>query len=500
MYLNEKEQDDEFHAPCEDDDIKLKPRKRDYLFKGQFCSLVGLALLFCGLLLTFIIVPILSDRGDVTANIGPPNAVVYTDPNEFNWDYVNDRNYTLFQNMRTGLIDPATPSNAMTRRAVDGTSLKLVFSDEFNTPNRSFYPGDDPYWTAQDLWYGSTQDLEWYDPDAANTASGTLNLQMDNFQNYGLNYRSGMLQSWNQACFKGGALEISVSLAGPAGVQGLWPGAWTMGNLGRPGYQSTTDGTWPYTYDSCDAGITPNQSDPSGLSKLPGQRLPSCTCEGEDHPNPGKGRGAPEIDVFEASANGAADLGVITQSYQVAPFDIFWRPNYDYLAIRDENITAMNTYCGSAYQQAISGTTTLNHTWYDGEQYQKYAFEYTPGTGADAEIAWFVGDDMNLMLNGNAIGPNGNVGQRIVSEEPMSIVLNLGLSNSWTSIDWSHLKFPATMRVDYVRWYQREGQEMTTCDPPGWETTKYIEEHPKAYMNPNLTVSSTAAAADVAFY
>lgn len=34
------------------------------------------------------------------------------------------------------------------------------FSDEFQTDGRTFYPGDDPYWTAVDLWYGVTQDLE----------------------------------------------------------------------------------------------------------------------------------------------------------------------------------------------------------------------------------------------------------------------------------------------------------------------------------------------------
>jgi len=34
------------------------------------------------------------------------------------------------------------------------------FSDEFETDGRSFYPGDDPYFTAVDLWYGVTQDLE----------------------------------------------------------------------------------------------------------------------------------------------------------------------------------------------------------------------------------------------------------------------------------------------------------------------------------------------------
>ena len=65
-----------------------------------------------------------------------------------------------------------------------------------------------------------------------------------------------------------------------------------IGNLGRPGYGATTDGVWPYTYDSCDVGTLPHQlyvngsgpaaavySDESlpeydnALSYLPGQKL-----------------------------------------------------------------------------------------------------------------------------------------------------------------------------------------------------------------------------------
>ena len=38
---------------------------------------------------------------------------------------------------------------------------------------------------------------------------------------------------------------------------------------------------------------------PSGLSYLPGLRLPACTCVGEDHPSPGISRSAPEIDAIE---------------------------------------------------------------------------------------------------------------------------------------------------------------------------------------------------------
>ena len=47
---------------------------------------------------------------------------------------------------------------------------------------RTFYEGDDQFWTAPDLHYDATKDLEWYDPDAATTSNGTLNLQMDAFK------------------------------------------------------------------------------------------------------------------------------------------------------------------------------------------------------------------------------------------------------------------------------------------------------------------------------
>lgn len=370
----------------------------------------------------------------------------------------------------------------------DGSTLNLVFSDEFNDNNRTFYPGDDPFWTAPDFWYGATQDLEWYSPAAVTTANGTLQLRMDAFPSHNLQYQSGMLNSWNQMCFKGGVFEVSVSLAGPSGVPGLWPGVWTMGNLGRPGYKATTEGVWPYTYNSCDLGITPNQSNPDGLSWLPGQKLSSCTCKGEDHPNAGTGRGAPEIDILEASVDPNNRIGVVTQSYQVAPFDIFYRPNANFMAIPNYNTTQMNGYCGGPFQQAVSGTTLLNNGWYDGLAYQKYAFEYVPGNSS-GKIAWFVGEDPSFIMDGRAIGPNGNAAARQVSQEPMSMILNLGISNSWSEVLIGDLKFPTIMHIDYVRIYQKPGETSLTCDPPGYPTTEYIKKHPVAYNNPNLTVS-----------
>ncbi|KAL2061988.1 hypothetical protein VTL71DRAFT_7366 [Oculimacula yallundae] len=477
LYPDEIEEDDRLHVPADDDDITFRPKMKDYLNRRTIWSTCGGMVLILGLLVIFIIIPILTFQTRVLRSSQAQAVNLHS--------LANSNDFPLLNNIRRGLIDPDTPASAKTRKSIfDDSTLDLVFSDEFNVDGRTFYEGDDPFWYAPDFWYGATQDLEWYTPDAVTTANGTLQLNLERFRNHGLDFRSGMLHSWNQLCFKGGILEVSVSLAGPAGVPGLWPGAWTMGNLGRPGYLATTEGVWPYTYNDCDAGITPNQSSSDGLSYLPGQKLNSCTCKGSDHPSPGTGRGAPEIDIIEGSVY--ASNGIVTQSYQLAPFDVWWRPNSEFMAIPDPYVSQMNSYTGGPFQQAVSAVTTLNNSWYDNVAYQKYAFEYIPGT-SDGKIAWFVGDDPSLILDGRAIGPNGNVKARQISEEPMSIILNLGMSNSWVEIDMEELRVPTTMYVDYVRLYQKPGQGSVTCDPVGYPTTEYIKKHPKAYRDQNMT-------------
>ena len=52
-----------------------------------------------------------------------------------------------------GLIDADTPKTALSRTGFDGKQWNLVFSDEFNLDGRTFYPGDDPYWTAVSTHY-----------------------------------------------------------------------------------------------------------------------------------------------------------------------------------------------------------------------------------------------------------------------------------------------------------------------------------------------------------
>ncbi|KAL7273224.1 beta-glucan synthesis-associated protein [Rhizina undulata] len=431
--IGEKEEDDNLHNP--DPDEVIYPRwKRPFknLNRRGCLSFVCFIFLIVGVLCLFLITPILINTGH---GIGEKRGELSeTD------EKLSSFKYPILRAIRASLIDPDTPDYAMSRDSVLGRgNLKLVFSDEFNVDGRSFYENDDQFWQAADLHYSATGDLEWYDPDAITTENGALRIRLDAFRNHDLDYRSGMLQSWNKLCFKGGVLEVSASLPGPAGVPGLWPGIWTLGNLARPGYESTSDGVWPYSYDQCDVGITPNQSSNVGISYLPGQKLAKCSCKGEDDPSPGVGRGAPEIDVLEATADNTLRVGVVTQSIQVAPFDIGYKANSDFITIKNYEITQMNGWSGGPFQQAISGVTKLNNDWYSGQKYQKYAFEYLPGK-ADGAIAWFVGDEETFRMTGNAVGPDGNVGQRDISREPMSIILNLGFSPAWTYIDWDSLR------------------------------------------------------------
>lgn len=146
----------------------------------------------------------------------------------------------------------------------------------------------------------------------------------------------------------------------------------------------------------------------------------------------------------------------------------------------------MNSYQGGVYQQALSTVTNLNNDWYDGKAYQSYSFEYQPG--ADGYVVWKVGGDKTWKVTGDSVGPNGNIGQRVIPEEPLTIIANFGMSNNFAQLNMSGLGplMPATMRIDYIRIYQDEEGEVT-CDPKGYPTTEYIEKHPEPYKNFNLT-------------
>lgn len=177
----------------------------NFRFSWRGVANVGLlVVLVVALLCLFILYPVVIFVHDHTRNVAIDSNI-----------HINSTGQQAVLFQMPELVDSDTPDAAKTRTGFDGQPYTLVFSDEFNRDGRTFYPGDDPFWEAVDLWYGVTEDLEWYDPKNAFTRDGNLVLLVENVENHGLDYRSAMLQSWNKFCFSSGYIEVNISLPGP---------------------------------------------------------------------------------------------------------------------------------------------------------------------------------------------------------------------------------------------------------------------------------------------
>lgn len=499
---NHAEPDDYLHNPDPRRDRKNDRGGNVFTYRGLTnlgCLLVlvaGIVTLFAGYpMITFFTKHSLSDLGGF--NVGGINGSGQVPSMPGNW----------------GLVDLDTPKDAYTMPSwVDGSEMQLIFSDEFNTDGRTFYPGDDPYWEAVDLHYWATNNMEWYDPAAITTRNGALEITLSQMQTHNLNYQGGMMSSWNKFCFTGGMVVTSVTLPGSPTIVGLWPAIWAMGNLGRAGYGASLEGMWPYTYDACDVGTAPNQtlnglpiaatengdrSAGGALSYLPGQRLSRCTCPGESHPGPVHsdgtlvGRGAPEIDFFEAQITN--EVGRVSQSAQWAPFNngYHWFNTSDNLIIPNPAISQLNTYIGGADQQATSTVTTTDQNCYEVGGtgcFSVYGIEYKAGFD-DAYISWISNNQVSWTLKqpGMAADTSVEISGRPIPQEPMYLLMNLGQSENFGKVDIAHIPYPVTMRVDYIRVYQPKDAINYGCDPQDFPTAAYIQQYLPAYMDPNLT-------------
>lgn len=142
--------DDVLHDPAtlEHDESKVSS-----LNARGLINVLSVGLLISGVICLFTVYPILTFLRLNSRNLAIDNNV-----------QVNGTGQVASLPHLPILIDTETPDTVKTRKGWDGNDYELVFSDEFNTEGRSFYPGDDPYWEAVDLWYGATEDMEWYDP------------------------------------------------------------------------------------------------------------------------------------------------------------------------------------------------------------------------------------------------------------------------------------------------------------------------------------------------
>lgn len=246
-------------------------------------------------------------------------------------------------NTRSGLrpwVDLDTPKSAQRIKSSRGEIWELTFSDEFNDEGRDFAPGKDHIWTSIEMADGVNAAMGWYSRNATTIEKekdgrGVLQIKISeakiDFQafnafarppryvNNTMYYRTGMIQSWNKFCYQGGLIEVSAKMPGVLTshnpdlkknkreiVSGpnyyfVWPAMWTMGNLGRALFTTSTNRMWPWSYNECNPKFASMQRI-SACDKSPGHGL---------HPN--MGRGAPEIDIYEGGGN------VATSSIQVSP-------------------------------------------------------------------------------------------------------------------------------------------------------------------------------------
>lgn len=193
-------------------------------------------------------------------------------------------------------------------------------------------------------------------------------------------------------------------------------------------------GTWPYTYATCDVGTLPNQTNngqpaavaAADLSFLPGQRLSACTCSGADHPGPSVnvGRGAPEIDVLEAQIDATRFVGQVSQSLQVAPFNIEYLFNNATPATTVQgSATNFNSYHGGQYQQAVSAVSDISSANYNGSGFTTYGYEWwsDPNHRSDGYIQWYSEGQQTWKITPTSLegDQSSQINSRIIPEEPM---------------------------------------------------------------------------------
>ncbi|KAK1933893.1 Beta-glucan synthesis-associated protein SKN1 [Phytophthora citrophthora] len=303
-------------------------------------------------------------------------------------------------------VDPATPDDRQTYISSRGRQWDLVMSDEFNTPNRSFRPGDDHIWTSLEKPDGVNGALELYSHNMTSTMcddDGTCYFyikavdELNVIHVYNMYthppgyvdayffYRAAMVQSWNKFCYQGGMLEVRAQLPGAVskasgnpdlalGKTGkvkttkyypTWPGIWMMGNLGRAIFSASTNRMWPFSYDKCE----PDVFNPEN------QRISACDGNPGYGLNPNQGRGAPEIDVLEGG--GLA----VSSSLQIAP----GMPD-DYRLFPVDTSTGDNLYCVYGYSCTTPGANYIDvptayykkerghKSWYQGLRYASNNF------------------------------------------------------------------------------------------------------------------------------
>lgn len=416
---------------------------------------------------------------------------------------------------------PTTPTAAPSA-APTGTegAFELVFSDEFNSPGRSFDDGKDPRWTALDKNDYTNNAQHYYTPHNAFTNDNgelVIQTQAQDTEVVGFDdvkrkktkvtksFRSAMLQSWNKFCFTGGIIEAEVILPGKHNVGGLWPAFWMLGNLARHTYVGSSEHIWPWSDTTCNKRSRESQ------------RLSACLNAAHYGMEVGVGRGAPEIDIFEVqpgnikSGTGPFHEMPVGQpfastSFQVAPGRSVYRPGNGYWPgpgqwyegmIGGLNSTLNVQFYGSYnhfagdynpaksdyWSDSLSYDTQLNESHFSERHTYRLEWE-VPTEDRYGHLNWFLDGELQLSINGKGLFDTGLGGE--ISSEPSYILFNTAVSSEWGFPK----KCPANCPCKKYNCNSRNFQDTCGfsegfCDMLKGETPEMKVNWVRVYQNPN---------------
>ena len=138
------------------------------------------------------------------------------------------------------LIDPDTPEQDCIKRLCLGdyatcdpiannandipySDMILVFSDEFNTDGREFgVKARDPRWTAEDIYYFPTQDIEVYKPEQVTTSGALLSASQVLCSNHHNHFKIPMQVAMQPSPWKSCESQSTPSVCNLMGRNGMW--------------------------------------------------------------------------------------------------------------------------------------------------------------------------------------------------------------------------------------------------------------------------------------
>ncbi|KAJ1454658.1 beta-glucan synthesis-associated protein-domain-containing protein [Pelagophyceae sp. CCMP2097] len=420
----------------------------------------------------------------------------------------------------------------MATTSYEGAEHKLVFSDEFEVPGRTFNDGHDPRWTAVNKNDYTNMALHFYRADAVTTSGGKLNITTEFKPTTFLSaedttgtvemvkrtkgYSSGLIQGWNKFCFTGGIMEIKAKLPGKGHVGGLWPAMWLLGALARATYVGSTDWIWPWSYGKCDR------------SQQRKQEINACELNPHYKMHPYEGRGAPEIDLIEAMpGTGTMNYNLkkpyYSASLQVAPGRAENRPVegkrplkgqwYDKGLRYGANASVNAFFYGEVLKHknkeetyvadAISANKAIEETHFEKDHTYRFEWSTTPGRES---LRWFLDGEIVFEILPEALKFTGAK----MPDEPMHVLLNTAVSSTWgfpapcplgcacSCYDCGDAKcdcgmptgfcgnLPAHYEVESVRIYQNpdEPTHKVGCSTDAKPTKAFIAGHKRRYYDP----------------